>query len=136
MYGTCTCTVYNCTMKMNLPDALSLDPELIDASASGLCASLNGLTGVGGVNDDSGFSIFIWNVIWMAFTVILKKKNEIHQWMNKINFEFVCRTMKVVEVTIKMCIFVVVSVHVMELLPSNRNAKSIFVIIIRYIHVW
>lgn len=62
-------------MKVTLPDALSLDPELIDARASGLCASRSGLAGVGGVNDDSGFSICIWNVIWIAFTVMLKYTN-------------------------------------------------------------
>lgn len=74
IHGSWAITVNNNIINkyVTLPDALSLDPELIDASASGLCASYSGLAGVGGVNDDSGFSICIRNVIWIVFTVMLK----------------------------------------------------------------
>lgn len=50
-----------------LPNALSLaDPELIDATPSGLCASRPGLDGVGGVSDVSRLSICICNVMCMV----------------------------------------------------------------------
>lgn len=71
-------------MYLILPDALSLDPELIDASPSGLCTSRMGLADVGGVIDVSGFSICIWNVICIAFNVMLKWIKSKHK--EKINY--------------------------------------------------
>lgn len=50
-----------------LPNALSLaDPELRDATPSGLCASRPGLDGVGGVSDVSRLSICMCMVLLLT----------------------------------------------------------------------
>lgn len=57
-------------IKLYLPSALSLEPELSDAMPSGLWTSRPGLDGVGGVTDVSEFSICICNVICIVLVVV------------------------------------------------------------------